>query len=103
MIFKNRIEKHALQKAAELFMQHKLNNTVLQAPEAIAALANEQTTLYLHQHPKLQTKPEARNVYHDAFLFGYNQGVKEQGTTSFTEDVKRALHIPPDDQTQEPE
>lgn len=102
MFFKGRIEKHASEQCAKLFVQHKLNDTVLQVPEAIATLAEEQTTLYLQQHPKLQSQQEAADIYRAEFIRGYTQGVREQGTGSFKEDVMRLLHMPPDDQTQEP-
>lgn len=93
-----RIQQLAAQRAADVFLDQKLHNTVLQKPEAIAALAEEETTRFTHEHPEFQPPQEAAEWYRAVFVRGYQQHLTERGAASYKEDIKRDLPpLPPSD------
>ena len=92
-----RLKQLAAQRAADLFLEHTRNNTVLQKPKAIAALAKEETTRFTQQHPEFQPQPQAALLYRNAFFRGYSLHLSEHGATSDEEDIKEVRYMRPDD------
>src|SRR5687768_7843808 len=89
MELRQRITNAASSRVANLFNQHKIDGTVIQDPQTLEALAQEEARKYYQSADAQQI---IEDMYQKEFLTYYYQDIRERGIRSYGEEIARGMH-----------